>query len=308
MPLPSSHGQGRGQPRCCPTLVWARVLLTQHPAGWELPVAQFPPQHPLAYTQSSRQPPRNVKPKLSQKNPNEMLPFGQGDNELKGWGKVRQSQNRISPSVPWEQEETGTRKARTTTPFHFFFPRERFSTKLKFSRERFLLEGSGVSASFIAHRAPVQGNPCARQAGAGLQAPTHRLNPSETGQLGEPPPVTPQKARAVWTELARYKCLRPPLSFAEAHSPPPPRLGAWGIFYERGEGRKRRGNHRVTGKNSRTPSREVQRVSVLSAAPFHRKGPQRANQRAPCRAPTTLCRRAPGLPRATGRADPLRRW
>lgn len=238
MPLPSSHGQGRGQPRCCPTLVWARVLLTQHPAGWELPVAQFPPQHPLAYTQSSRQPPRNVKPKLSQKNPNEMLPFSQGDNELKGWGKVRQSQNRVSPSVPWEQEETGTRKARTTTPFHFFFPRERFSTKLKFSRERFLLEGSGVSASFIAHRAPVQGNPCARQAGAGLQAPTHRLNPSETGQLGEPPPRRPPKGKGSADRACTLQV--PPATALVRRSALPPAPPPWCLgYFLRTGGRKK---------------------------------------------------------------------
>lgn len=234
MPLPSSHGQGRGQPRCCPTLVWARVLLTQHPAGWELPVAQFPPQHPLAYTQSSRQPPRNVKPKLSQKNPNEMLPFSQGDNELKGWGKVRQSQNRVSPSVPREQEETGTRKARTTTPFHFFFPRERFSTKLKFSRERFLLEGSGVSASFIAHRAPVQGNPCARQAGAGLQAPTHRLNPSETGQLGEPPPPSPPKRQGQYGQSLHATSASGHRSRSQKRTPPRPPALVLGVFSTNG--------------------------------------------------------------------------
>lgn len=37
-----------------------------------------------------------------------------------------------------------------------------------------------------------------------------------------------------------------------------------GYFLRTGEGRKSRGNHRVTGKNSRTPCRTVQRVSVLS--------------------------------------------
>lgn len=108
-----SHRQVWGHPLAAPGLPHSQVLLTQHPAAWELPVAQFPPQHPfptaLPYTQSSPQP-QKCKSKIPPENPNQTLPFSEGDDELKGRG--RQSKVRMAFPHPSPKEKTGTREAK----------------------------------------------------------------------------------------------------------------------------------------------------------------------------------------------------
>lgn len=73
--LGESHRQVWGHPLAAPVLSCSRVPLSQHPAGWELPVAQFPPKYlfptALPYMPSSPQPQKcksQIPPKKPQPN------------------------------------------------------------------------------------------------------------------------------------------------------------------------------------------------------------------------------------------------
>jgi len=206
--LPSSPGQGRGQPQCRPRLgcCWLSALR----AG----ICRWPGSHPSTHfprrlpgTQPSLQPPGTQ----SWKPPNPpaaRCPPPRATTSRKAGGR-RGDAAAACPHPSPAPESTGRHGPSSQNQlFSHFFPRERFSPKLRFSPRTFLPEESGVSAGFIArHRLP-----CAR-----LAASVHR-----PGSRRAPP--GPPKG-----EGARHALVR--------RTARPPALGAGDSFSEEG-GRK----------------------------------------------------------------------
>lgn len=145
---------------------------------------------PPPYTRSSPQPLETQSPKpLQPASPT--LPFSQGDSKPKGWGKARQSPNRVSPSLPPRASDRDP-GSKTNSSFSFYSPMRKVFIQVKFFTRK---TPAGEKRSFcrVHHTAlvPERSSPCARQAGAELQAPTARAA-GEPGQLQEQPRHPPK--------------------------------------------------------------------------------------------------------------------
>lgn len=101
-------------------------------------------------------------------------------------------------------------------------------------------------------------------------------------------------------QAKRERCtLQAPCS--QRGPPLPPALGTWNIFYEQGEGRKRRGNHCGSGKNSKSTRGRYGGFLLRALHRCTERGPH-------VHSPTTPCCGALGLPCSTSREDLLRCW
>ena len=125
------------------------------------------------------------------------------------------------------QEETGTREAKPTLPFHFFLPMGKVFTQVKTFPEKIPAGGKRGFCRF--HRTPLV--PVQGKREPGSEPPTARA-PGEMGPAAGASPRRPPKGeggtgRAARRGFAPYKRLRPPLSFAEARARPPSALGAF---------------------------------------------------------------------------------